>query len=127
MNKPNKNWLEWSVFTLSLALILGTAGVLLYEELAVERQPASPSIQVGKPEARDGNFVVPVTVVNKGDATAAEVRLEVMLRLPGGASERAEFDLPYLPRRATREAWVTFLHDPAQGELIPRVLGYQDP
>ena len=127
MNKPNKNWLEWSVFTLSLALILGTAGVLLYEELAVERQPASPSIQVGKPETREGNFVVPVTVVNKGDATAAEVRLEVMLRLPGGASERAEFELPYLPRRATRAAWVTFLHDPAQGDLVPRVLGYQDP
>ncbi len=127
MKKPKKNWLEWSVFALSLVLILATAGILIHEQLSLGEKPAEPHLKLGRPVARDGYFAVPVTVVNRGDETAANVHLSVVLHLPDGPEETAEFDLPYLPRRATREAWITFRQDPRAGKLEPRVLGYQKP
>ncbi|MEO8440786.1 MAG: hypothetical protein ABI540_11280 [Spartobacteria bacterium] len=41
----------------------------------------------------------------------------------GGGRERGEFELPYLPRHATRRAWVTFARDPRERKLETRVLG----
>lgn len=127
MKKPKKNWLEWSVFALSLVLILATTGVLIREQLSLGEKPAEPHLELGQPVARDGYFAVPVTVTNRGDETAAGVHLAVVLHLPGGAEETAEFDLPYLPRHARREAWITFRQDPRAGKLEPRILGYQKP
>ena len=84
-------------------------------------------MELGQPEAHDGYFAVPVKVINRGDATAAGVQVEVVLRRPGGESETGQMELPFLPRRSTREGWVTFRHDPAEGKLEPRVLGYEKP
>ncbi len=127
MKKPEKNWLEWSVFALSLVLILVTAGLLVQQWLSLGEKPPDPQVQLGLPEAHQGYFAVPVTVANRGDETAESVHIEVLLQLPGGESERGEFDLPYLPRHATRKAWVTFRHDPSKGKLESHVLGYQKP
>lgn len=127
MNKPPKNWLEWLVFAVSLLLILATAGVLVYEMNSLGEKPPDPQMLLGVAEPHDGYFALPVTVENRGDATAENVHLAVELQLPSGEKERGEFDLPYLPRRATRQAWVTFRHDPSKGKLEPLVLGYQKP
>ena len=127
MKKPKKNWLEWSVFALSLGLILATATILIREQLSLGEQPPDPQMELGTPEAHAGYFAVPVKVRNDGDETAEDVHLEVKLLLPGGESETGEFSLPYLPRRSVREAWVTFRQDPRNGKMEARVLGYQKP
>ena len=127
MKKPKKNWLEWSIFAVSLVVVLGTVGVLLYEYLSLGSEPADLRIELARPEAHAGYYAVPVTVRNQGSATAQNVHLEVTLQLSGAETERAEFELDYLPRAAKRKAWVTFLHDPAQGKLTPRILGYENP
>ena len=127
MKRPEKNWLEWTVFALSLLVVLTTAGLLIHEHLTLGQEPADPQIMLGAPEAHDGYFAVPVKVVNRGDNTAESVQIEVELRLDGGESEKAEVQLEYLPRQATRHAWVTFRHDPREGKLEGRVLGYQKP
>lgn len=127
MKKPKKNWLEWIIFAVSLALVLATVVILTCEALSLGKKPADPQVRLGAPEAHENYFAVPVTVTNRGDATVENVHLEVTLQLPGGEKETGEFDLPYLPRHATRDAWVTFTHDPSQGKLEPRVLGYQKP
>jgi uncharacterized protein (TIGR02588 family) len=127
MKWPEKNWLEWGVFALSLLFVLTTAGLLIHEHVSLGHQPADPQIMLGPPEAHAGYFAVPVKVVNRGDNTAESVQIEVELRLDGGASEKAQVELQYLPRRATRHAWVTFRHDPRKGKLQSRVLGYQKP
>lgn len=127
MKKPKKNWLEWIVFAFSLALLLGTIGVLILEAVSSGDRPPDPYPTLGPAEAHDGYFAIPVTVENRGDTTAENVHVAVELKLPGGESERGEFDLPYLPRRAKRHAYVTFRHDPAQGKLEPMILGYQKP
>lgn len=127
MKTPKKNWLEWSIFAISLVVVLGTAGVLFYELFTLGEQPADPQMELGPPQAHTGYYAVPVTVRNRGNETAQNVHLAVTLQLSGEESERADFILDYLPRFAKREAWVTFLHDPAKGKLEPRVLGYEKP
>lgn len=127
MKPPQKNWLEWTIFGFSLLLILATAGTLVQQEFSLEDNPPDPHIGLGTPESHDGYFAVPVTVTNRGDSTAASVQVEVVLRTPDGESETGQFDLPYLPRRSTREGWVTFRHDPAKGKMEPRILGYEKP
>ncbi len=127
MKLPKKNWLEWSVFGLSLLLILGIVAILIHEEMTLNGDPPDPQMVIGAPEAHQGYFAVPVTVTNRGDETAEQVHLEIVLEMPDGGKETSEFDLPYLPRHAMRKAWVTFFHDPAKGEMKPRVLGYEKP
>jgi uncharacterized protein (TIGR02588 family) len=125
-NKINKNWLEWTVFGVSAALIALVIGFLIFESATLG--DALPDIQVrtGTPEARTGYFAVPLEVTNKGDQTAEGVHIEVVLR-SGGKEEHADLEIAFLPRRGAREAWVTFKTDPRQGTLEARVLGYEKP
>lgn len=127
MKKPQKNWLEWIVFAISLCLVLGTAGVLLQQHFTMTKGPPDPQIALGEVEPHDGFFAVPVKVTNRGDTTAESVHIEVELTSPDGKRETADFDLPFLPRHAEREGWVTFHQDPRLGKLQGRVLGYQKP
>jgi uncharacterized protein (TIGR02588 family) len=126
MTKPRKNWLEWTVFAFSVALIAAVIGFLVYETAMIGNAPPDIQVQVGAPEARTGYFAVPVEVLNKGDHTAEGVHVEVVLKA-GDAEEIGDFEVAFLPRRGSREAWVTFKTDPRNGTLEARVLGYEKP
>jgi uncharacterized protein (TIGR02588 family) len=127
MKKIEKNWLEWIVFALSLILVLSTLGYLIYAGVSMGQQPPSIQVRLGTPEQRQFNFIVPVTVVNHGDETAEGVKIEVLLESGGEEKARGEVEIPFLPRHATREGWVTFEQDPRTAQLKARVLGYQKP
>jgi uncharacterized protein (TIGR02588 family) len=127
MTKVQKNPLEWTVFGLSAALIAGVISFLLYETATLGDAPPDIHVQIGTPEARTGYFAVPVEVTNKGDHTAEGVHVEVVLRAGDQEKETGEFDIQFLPRRGSREAWVTFKSDPRNGTLEGRVLGYEKP
>jgi uncharacterized protein (TIGR02588 family) len=127
MNKLQKNWFEWIVFALGLLLVFSTLGYLIYAGASMGHEPPSLEVRLGTPEQRQFNFIVPVTVVNHGDETAEGVRIEVVMESGGEVKERGEFDLPFVPRHATREGWVTFEQDPRTAQLKARVQGYQRP
>ncbi|HEV2765841.1 MAG TPA: hypothetical protein VGV38_22840 [Pyrinomonadaceae bacterium] len=125
--KVEKNWLEWTVFGVGLALVLGTLGFLVYDGArAIDAQP-DVKIRLGAVEQRGEQFVVPVVVTNEGEATAEGVQVEVVLEQDGEQLERGEFAVAFLPRRAKREGWVAFRTDPRAAQLKPRVLGYEKP
>ena len=124
--KIEKNWLEWVVFGLGLALVLGVLGFLAYDGATATGEPPRFRIELGRPERRGDGFHVPVRVKNEGGETAGGVAVEVTLEA-AGASERGEFVLAFLPRGGTREASVTFHTDPGAGHLRARVLGYEKP
>ena len=124
--RVRKNWLEWTVFGLGLALVTGTLGFLIYDGTTARGRPPSIEVRLGEPHPTDHNFIVPVTLFNHGDETAEGVTVEVTLEAQG-EPERAEFSVAFLPRRATREGWVAFRTDPRTGRLTPRVLGYEKP
>jgi uncharacterized protein (TIGR02588 family) len=124
--KVEKNWLEWVVFGVSLALAASVLGYLVYEGARMGDVPPDIALRLGAPERRGEGFVVPVAATNRGDETAEGIHIEVMLET-GGAGERGEFTIAFLPRRATREGWVAFHTDPRSGQLKARVLGYEKP
>jgi uncharacterized protein (TIGR02588 family) len=107
MTAPRKNWIEWSVFALSALLISFVIGFLVYESATIGNAPPDIRVQLGPPEARAGYFAVPVEATNSGDQTAEGVQIEVTLQT-GGKEETGSFEIAFLPRRGSREAWVTF-------------------
>lgn len=126
MKKPKKNWLEWSVFAVSAGLIAAIVGFLLYASSTTGQGPPDIQVRIGEPEPHAGYFAVPIKIVNQGDHTAEGVQVEVVLKA-GGQEERGQFEIQFLPRHGSREAWVTFKTDPRQGALEARVLGYEKP
>lgn len=126
MKKPQKNWLEWTVFAFSAALILSVIAFLLYEGFTIGETPPDIRLRLGAVEAREGYFALPFEVTNTGDQTAEGVHIEVVLK-SGAVEERADLEIQFLPRRGRREAWVTFKADPRAGTVDARVLGYEKP
>lgn len=127
MSKLQKNPLEWSVFAVSLLLVAATLGYLTYEGIRMGDAPPSIEVKLGAPEQRTHNFTVPVTVLNHGDQTASGVIIEVVMEEGGAERARGQVEIPFLPRHAMREGWVTFDKDPRAANLKARVLGYEKP
>ena len=126
--RVEKNWLEWAVFGLGLALVGATLGFLIYEGATGDAAaPPAVEVKLGEPRPTGHNFIVPVTVTNHGGQTAEGVTVEVTLEGAGGEPERGELTVAFLPRGATREGWVAFRTDPRGGRLTPRVLGFEKP
>ncbi|HEX8130194.1 MAG TPA: hypothetical protein VF527_13910 [Pyrinomonadaceae bacterium] len=129
MSKLHKNWVEWVVFAVGLALVLFTLAYLVYDGATMGSDPPSIEVRLGAPAARSHNFIVPVTVTNHGDETAEGITIEVLMESEGEGAEpaRGELTIAFLPRRATREGFVTFQQDPRAARLTARVLGYEKP
>ncbi len=127
MTWPRKNWLEWSAFGTSLILVLTTVGYLAVS--AGSDASLGPRIEarLGPAEPRRHTFAVPVTVANEGDRAAEQVEIRVELTTPGREAEHASLHLDYLPQHSTREGWVEFVHNPADGQMTARPLGYEIP
>ena len=131
MSKLQKNWVEWVVFGVGLLLVVSTLAYLAYDGATMGNDPPSLEVRLGTPEQRTHNFIVPVTVINHGDETAEGITIEVTLENDGGSGGgepvRGELTVAFLPRRATREGFVTFQQYPRASRLNARVLGYEKP
>jgi uncharacterized protein (TIGR02588 family) len=105
---PRKNWLEWLVFGCGVLLVLGTVGFLARDAMREDAKPADVIVRLGRPRAGAERHAIPVTVINVGGEAATGVRVQVALERDGTEIERAELEIPFLPRGARREGWVTF-------------------
>ncbi len=127
MNKPPKNWLEWSVFALGLVLVAGILGYLVWYALTLEGRPPIISVETGQPRHQADSYVVPVMVANEGDQTAEHVQIEVWISVAGVELETATIELDFVPSRSKREAWASFVNDPAKNQVRARIVSYQKP
>ncbi|HLL14945.1 MAG TPA: hypothetical protein VK388_07775 [Pyrinomonadaceae bacterium] len=128
MRKLHKNWVEWVVFAVGLALVVSALAYLVYDGATMGDDPPSIEVRLGTPGEGAHNFIVPVTVMNHGDETAEGVSIEVLMEKgEGGEPARGELTIAFLPRRATRKGFVTFRQDPRAARLTARVLGYEKP
>lgn len=121
-----KNTLEWTVFGISLVLIVGVVILLVHEHFAGGDRPPSIAAHAGEAVATAGGYAVPIDVRNDGDTTAEDVHVEGELTWAGGI-ERGEAVLSFIPYRSQRRAWIAFSHDPRNGKLQVRVRGYREP
>jgi uncharacterized protein (TIGR02588 family) len=127
VNKPEKNWLEWTVFGVGLVLVLATLGYLARESLVREDGPPEVIAQLGTPRPSAGGYLVPIEVSNVGNDTAEDVRVPVFLNLPDGAREEAELDVAFLPRGSVRNGWASFRNDPSRGSLTVGAIAFEVP
>ena len=127
MTRPTKNWLEWTVFAVGLVLVLATLGFLVRESLAGGGGPPEVVARLGPPRTAAGGFMVPVEVANVGQGTAEDVRVTVVLQVPGSEPEAADLDIAFLPRGSRRSGWVTFPSDPRRGALRLGPIAFEVP
>lgn len=127
MAKPEKNWLEWTVFAVGLVLVLGTLGFLVRESLGAAGGTPEVVARLGPPKASAGGYMVPVEVANLGKGTAEDVKVTVVLEPPEGEPEEAELDIAFLPRDSRRNGWVTFRSDPSRGTLRLGPMAFEVP
>lgn len=103
-----KNILEWMVFYLSLALVLGIFSYLIYQ--TIHYVPGTPDLLVTyKPDpSSHAPYRYHLTIKNNGQETAQEVQVELILEKDGKQLEIAAITLPFAPKESRREGWVNF-------------------
>ena len=126
-NKPEKNWLEWSVFAVGLVLVLATLGFLVRESLAGSGGPPEVVARLGAPRASAGAYMVPVEVTNLGGRAAEDVTVTVVLEGDGTQSEEAQLEIAFLPRDSKRNGYVGFQRNPAEGTLRLGPIAFEVP
>lgn len=127
MAKPSKNRLEWTVFGISLVLVLATLGFLVRESIAGSDGPPEVVVRLGEVHRTGSGYLVPVEVENPGGATAEDVQVPIFLELPGGRREQARLAIAFLPRDSKRSGWVSFRQDPREGTLRVGAIAFEAP
>ena len=127
MKHPKKNWLEWSVFAISLAIVIASLVYLGVSAVREEETPPDLRIFAGSPSESGGVHRLPLLIRNVGTSTAESVQIEVLLMQGDEVVERAELDVPFVPRKSEREGWVTFRRDPRGCEVVTRAVSYESP
>jgi uncharacterized protein (TIGR02588 family) len=118
--------LEWVAAIVSLVIVLGTIGYLLFEAF----QPGSdaPTLTVTVVDVRQsvGSFAVDVEVHNGSRAAAADVHLAGFARSPDGREAHAQARVDYVPGFSKRSASLVFASDPGARPDV-RIVGYSRP
>lgn len=127
MTRPHKNRLEWSVFAASAVVVVAVLVYLGWSAIHDRRTPPDLRIFTGTTVAAADSYRVPIVVRNDGQSTAESVSIEVLLLRGNEEIERADLELPFVPRQSEREGWVTFRHDPRCCTLQSRAVGYEAP
>ena len=128
-----KNALEWSVFAVSLLLVLASIGYLIRQILVADNTPPHITLQLGTPQdlqnsdKKEKTFMVPVKALNKGGQTAEGVHLEIEMQRGQEKPQTADFEINFLPAGSSRDGWVAFQGTKDNAKLKARVLGYEIP
>jgi uncharacterized protein (TIGR02588 family) len=128
-SRPNRTAAEWTTFAVSLAILLGLAGLLTYQQLAGGARPAtivvSPRLEALRREA-DAHYL-PVEIANRGDTTVQDVRVRLSLTSEGRQPESAELLITFLAGGETARGTVVFREDPTRANLSIDGVSYLDP
>jgi uncharacterized protein (TIGR02588 family) len=125
MSVPQKNWLEWAVFSIGLALVVSVLAYLTYDALTLGDTPPTMEVQVGQAVQQLEQVLVPITVTNRGEQPAEGVLVEVVRKAD---QQHAQFEIAFLPRGATGEGWAAFeASADTPGEYSARVIGFERP
>lgn len=125
--KTRKNALEWTVFSVSVAVIVTTMALLLSGGTSALGKRPDLRITFGTPSRTSAGFSVPVAVRNEGGETAESVRIAVSLHSQRKELERTELMIAFVPRQSQREGWVVFRHDPRCCQIRAQAMAYEKP
>jgi uncharacterized protein (TIGR02588 family) len=118
---------EWVAALIGAALVVGIVGFLVIEALRERSTPPQIEIEVVEISKGDAGHLVQIQVLNRGEATAAQLVLEGQLRRDGENVESSTITLSFAPAGSSRSAGLIFENDPAEYELLLRAQGYEAP
>lgn len=117
---------EWLAAGAGLILTLTVIGYLVFEGVTAGDGPPILSVAAQPAQAVAGSFIVPVTVRNDGDTTAADVAVRATVQGVTGTEERsASFAL--VPARGEAVGGLVFETDPRGRPISLRAEGYAEP
>ena len=122
-----RNWLEWSILAISVAVVVALVGYLLVAGLS-NGGPAVIRAEVAAAEATDGpdgGWLVPLTVRNEGGSAAVSIIVEGTANV-AGTEESSELAIDLLAAESEVELVLGFSGQP-DGEVQVRVVGFETP
>ena len=118
---------EWIVAIISTILVLTILGYTTYEGLTRGDSAPLLHVQVDSVVQTGEVYVVAFSVGNEGDATAAGVQVEGILRDDDAVVERSDARFDFVPAGAVRSGALLFTRDPRRHALRVRPVGYERP
>ena len=115
---------EWISLTVSLIILLGFVGAIIWLWIYQPAGPAHFKLQPGVVRNETGLFHLPVTVTNTGGVAVGQLRVEGKLNNQG-QEEIAVTTIDFLPVRAHKEVVLIFRNEPSAAVL--QVVSYQQP
>lgn len=123
---PPPFW-EWCVAAIGLGLVVACLAYLTVHALRGPPAPPDPVLEVVAVHEQGRRFLLVLRVVNRGAATAQDLKIAGELKQAGTVLERSETEFQFLPGQSWREGGLFFANDPRkfQLELVP--VSYQKP
>lgn len=120
---------EWTTLLVSLAILLGIAGLVTYLYAVDGNEKPVIVIEPQFAELRQAGdaYYLPVQVTNTGDETAADVRIVGELPTGSGEPETSELEFTFLAGRETADGTMVFSRAPTEAELRILPVSFQDP
>ncbi len=118
---------EWTTLIISALLILFLVGLVTSVSVTDGNQPPliEATAETGEILHEGALYYLPVTVTNRGDETAQEVRILAEVTTGDGALETAEFTIEVLAGGEVMQGTVVFTVDPAANQLTVAVNSFQ--
>ena len=124
---PGIPLLEWVAASVGLALVCATIGTMVYLGLTRGSLPPDVSVEAEAITRIRNGYAVTIRAVNRGETTAADVKIDGVLESPSGIAETSEMSLRYLPPNSERKGGMFFVKDPRQFTLRLTPKGYETP
>ena len=122
-----RNWLEWAILAISVAVVVALVSYLLISGLS-NRGPALIRAEVSAAEAADGpdgGWLVPLIVRNEGGTAAVSIVVEGTATV-AGTEESSELTIDLLAADSAVELVLGYSDEP-DGEVQVRVVGFEAP
>jgi uncharacterized protein (TIGR02588 family) len=118
---------EWVTMGVSLVLVLGVAGFLVYEGMNGDGVFVEADVKVLVEQAveRGGKYVVPIRVENRARRTLKDFQVRVTYRSAGGEKESEDVVIDYVGEREGATVYVYIDRHPRGAGVEARATGYR--
>ena len=128
-NKGGRSTAEWTTLGISLTIVLSILGLITYLYVSGSDEPPNIAAEAKFEELRreTSGYYLPVEVINEGDRTAEDVRVEAELDTGNGQPETAEIAVTFLAGGEHATGTFIFNQDPSEGDLTVQAISYTIP
>jgi uncharacterized protein (TIGR02588 family) len=126
--KSKRTTAEWVTLGVSLVVLLGLVGLVVFVSLTRGDKPSTIKIEPVLNEVRQSEdaYYLPINITNDGDMAVGDVEVELSLASEGSEPETIAFTVLFLAGGETSQEIVAFSNDPSKGELS-QVVGFHEP